>query len=98
MDTQTISITKARNEFFDLMTQSYNNESVFEVEKNGILMGAFIPPEIYRAKVQNKKNEKSEQEEKLKLLAKIRKNREAMKMGSDSVEILRKLRNGQYYD
>jgi len=39
MTTQTISITKARNEFFDLLMQSYNNDQVFAVEKNGILVG-----------------------------------------------------------
>lgn len=98
MDTQTISITKARNEFFDLLMKSYNNESVFEVEKNGILMGVVVPPKIYHEEIKKKIKVKDEYEERLRFIKRLRKFRNSMPVTSNSVEIIRKLRNGQYYD
>jgi len=44
------------------------------------------------------KKGETEYEKRMRLYEEIKQRREKMKMGSNSVEILRKLRNGQYYD
>lgn len=97
MNVQTIPITKARNEFFDLAMQAYENNMAFAVEKNGILMGGIVPPKIIK-EVSNTNPAETEYEERMRLYKKIKQNREKMKMTSNSVLILRKLRRGQYYD
>lgn len=94
MNVQTIPVTKARNEFFDLIQQTYLNDQTFIIEKNGIPM---IKWTRFQREM-DKEIPETEYEKRMRLYKKIAQNREKMKMTSNSVLILRKLRRGQYYD
>jgi antitoxin (DNA-binding transcriptional repressor) of toxin-antitoxin stability system len=40
---QTISITKARNRFFELVNKSYKKNKIFKIEKGGIPVAQITP-------------------------------------------------------
>lgn len=82
--TQILSVTQARNNFFDIVNTSYLEEQEFIIKKGGIplvrISPLTCPPETKEADPQ------------VALLEKIRKNREEMKKTPSSTPLIRKMR------
>ena len=80
---QSISATKARNNFFSLLKQSYLHQKTFLVKKNDIPMVYIIPTTL--ADLQD--------QDPLAIFNLIHKNQKNMVTTTDSVKILRQIRH-----
>lgn len=83
---QSISATKARNNFFNLLKKSYLEKKTFLIEKGEIPMVYMMPVDLVVSEKESKENKQ------LELLKEINKFRNKMKQTSDSVRLLRKMR------
>ena len=93
MNIQTIPITKARNEFFDLIDKSYRDNMTFVIEKSGIPVVRWIP---YKEEADEKNEMEKRKKEREEWIAQVKKLHRGMKKTTDSVLILRKFRQGIY--
>ncbi len=80
-----INATKARNNFFQILNESYKENKTFLVEKSDI-------PVIYIVPATKDLLEKSKEDRQLAILKKIRKFRKSLSPTSDSVKLLREIR------
>lgn len=85
---QRIKATEARNNFFNLLKQSYLEKQTFLIEKGDIPMVYITPID----KLNFKREAESDIKKNLRLLKEIEKFRNSMKKTSDSVRLLREMR------
>ena len=84
---QRISVTQARNDFFNLLKRSFLEKQSFIIEKGGI-------PLVYWLPISEKdlRKQSSSQRAKMRLLKKLARFRASMKESSDAVKLLREIR------
>lgn len=79
-----ITVTKARNNFFNLINESYLEGKTFVVTKGGIPVAYISPPHTFDRHEKNKD---------LDILNQMNALRSKQKMGTNSVEVIREIRN-----
>lgn len=86
---QRIKATEARNNFFHLLKKSYLEKQTFLIEKGDIPMVYIVPTseDIFK-----RDSTFQEVKKQLKILKKIEKIHQSMKVTSNSVSLLRKMR------
>ena len=95
-NTQIISATQVRNNFFNLLTQGYLKQQTYIIKKGGIPLMRLAPLDDihfdYIEKAEKKISLTKEQTDQLALLEEMAKIRKTMKKTSDSAIMLRKMR------
>jgi len=81
-DIQAVNATKARNDFFNLLQRSYLEKQTFLIKKGNIPMVYIVPVNAVE----------SQEKKQLVLLNRIKKLRNSIRQSSDSVSLLRKIR------